>query len=173
MDNGCLTTPRPLKGALMNLDITGALASMHAAFELAKVAVEARDDAKVKAALSEMAERFTDANMGALAMSQTLRQLEAELRNATARLADLEKRNKKREAHVMFEVRKGAFVYLFEPLPEDKSPRHYKCQVCFDAGEDSVLVTSTNGRILLCNITKEHSITLEAAPGYESSGRLR
>ena len=161
IDNGVPTQPSPLKGALM-LEISAALAAMRGAFELTKVAIEARDDAKIKAALAEMASNLMDANMVALGMSEKLRTLETDLSQASSRIRDLEQSLKKRESYCLFEVRPGAFVYSYQPIAEDKTPLHYKCQACFDVGKDSVLVKNLDGTNLICNIDNGHTITLFA-----------
>lgn len=153
------------------IEISGALNAMRVAMELAKAGLAARDDSKIKAALSDMAEKFTDANMGALAMSETLVRLRTELSDAIARLADLEKAIQKREAHVLFEVREGAFVYLFDPLPDDETPRHYKCQLCFDSGKESVLSQDVHGHTLHCRINNGHNLVLR--PRGVSSSAFR
>jgi len=137
---------------------------MKTALELAKAGLEARDDAKIKAGISEMAAKLADANMGAFAMSEHLRAIEAQLRDTTAQLRDLEKVVKKRERYVLREVRKGAYVYAFEPINGDATPVHYQCQICFDSGKNSVLVESLSGNTLHCRIDRIHTIVLRPDP---------
>jgi len=143
-------------------EITFAFTALKTALELAKAGLEARDDAKIKAGIGEMAAKLADANMGALAMSEHLRAIEAELRDTTAKLRDVEKVVKKRERYVLHQVRKGAYVYAFEPINGDATPAHYQCQICFDSGKDSVLAESLNGNTLHCRIDRTHSIVLRA-----------
>ncbi|MGN6518537.1 MAG: hypothetical protein ACTHK2_03830 [Dokdonella sp.] len=140
-----------------------ALASMKAGIELATIAMEARDDRKMREAIGEVSRKLADANMGALGMSELLRKLEAELRDTTAKLAAAEKRLGQREEYALCEIRPGAFVYASKSVGDGAPPAHYQCQVCFDAGESSVLQGTLSGGILECRRYRAHRIVLRPA----------
>lgn len=145
------------------MDIVPALTGMRIGIQLAVDALAARDDAKVKSALGELSQRLADANMGALAMSETLRRLEAEIHEATSKLRAAEERLQKRDRYVLREIGSGSFAYAYDAVPGDNTPSHYQCQICFDAGIYSVLSKGgAEGKYLGCRVDPQH--TIQSAP---------
>ncbi len=144
----------------MDFEIASALTAMRTGIALAVGAIEARDDQKAKAAIAEVSSRLVDAQMDALRMSETLRKLDAELRDATAKLRAAEERLAEREKYVLRAVAKGVFVRSYEPVGDDPTPAHYQCQICFDRGESSILSLSDNGNLLQCRIEPKHTIRI-------------
>lgn len=128
------------------IEISVALASLKATIDIARIGIEARDDAKAKHALSAMAGLLFDANMSALALSERTRALDAQLAQATQQLRDLQERVRQQERYVIQELRQGAFVYAYRPLEGDSTPGHYVCQNCFDKGITSVLRLQLGGQ---------------------------
>lgn len=149
------------------LEISAAMSAMRAAIDFTKIAVEARDDAKIKTAMGGMAERFMDLQLKALSMADTLLNLQKQLSDALAKNEDIEKQISKRALHVLTEVRPGAYVYAYNPLPGEHGAAHYKCQICFDAGQDSVLVRAEDKSGMSCNVNRQHGFTL---PGQYFNG---
>jgi hypothetical protein len=142
------------------MDIVPALTGIRLAIGLATDAFAARDDTKVKAALAELSQKLADANMGALDMSEHLRKVDAQLREAEAKLRAAEERLSQREKYILRAVAPGVFVRAYEPVDGDSTPAHYQCQICFDAGQQSVLSTSQNGNVLQCRVDGKHSVRI-------------
>ena len=140
------------------IELTAALSAANAAFSFLKLGVASRDDAKVSAAIGEMAGKLTDANLAALSMSEHLRGLESELHELTTELRQLKAGQRIRERYILREVRPGAYVYAFEPADGDRTPAHMQCQICFDSGKHSILRLSTSGEVYECGINREHRI---------------
>lgn len=143
------------------MEIVTALASMKAGIELATLAWRAHDEARMQQALGDLSAQFAEAQMAALTMSERLRTKETELLQSTAKLRAAEERLAKREKYRLAPVAQGVFAYAYEPLGDDSTPAHHQCQVCFDAGESSVLVLSTNGRLLICKRDKAHTLQIK------------
>lgn len=154
--------------------VTAALGSLRTAFDLVKLGVAARDDAKIRDALSAMAERLADANFAALEASERVMAQSALIDDLKTQLRDAQQRVREREDYVLQEVRPGAFVYAFRPKQrageaaqpgnDHVAPPHYLCQVCFDDGKKSVLQRSPNGRVLYCKISSAHNVVIADEP---------
>lgn len=144
------------------MEIVTALASMKAGIELATVALEARDDRKVREAVSEISRKLADVNIWAVGISDRLLKQQAELSEAVAKLAAAEKRLGEREKYHLRAVANGVFAYAYEPLGDDPTPAHYKCQICFDRGESSILVGGDDPVYLVCKIDPAHRLKVRA-----------
>lgn len=155
------------------MDIVPALTGMRIGIQLAADAFAARDDAKIKAALAELQQRLADANMSALDMSEHLRKIDAELRDAQAALRVAQEKLSQRDKYVLRAVVPGVFVRAFEPRDGDPTPAHYQCQICFDAGQQSVLTLVNGGNVLQCRIDGKHSVRIASnAPKAALTRRL-
>ncbi len=155
------------------MELVTALASMKAGIELATIALEARDDRKMREAIREISARLADANMDALAMSTTLRKLEAELRDMAAKLAAAEKRITQRELYVLREIRPGAYVQSYAPLEGSTVPAHDVCQACFDKGALVVLQLSADGVFLVCPENAAHSLVVGRPNAFSAAHKAR
>lgn len=140
----------------MQFEIASALHAMQTGMSLAVGAIEARDNAKAKAAIAEVSAKMTGLNMEALRMSEHLRKLESELLDTTRDLRAAQKRLGEREKYVLRAVADGVFAYAYEPLGDDPTPAHYRCQVCHDRGEASILTRTPNGTYLQCRVDPKH-----------------
>lgn len=154
------------------MEIGAALAAAGATLNLARAGLEARDEAKIKAAISDMGARLAAANSAALLLSEQARLLSAKLAEVEAELRDAKQRIAERERYVLHEIATGRFVYRFVPEGGNqtevqwKIPVHYLCQACFDKGIKAVLRLLPHGdedvigRLLSCPESSRHKIVL-------------
>lgn len=148
-------------------EFTAALGALKGTWDLARVALDARDDAKLRTALSDMAARLLDVQTSALGLADQVSSLQGELLNAQAQLRELQGRLAEREQYVLHELAPGFFVYRFQPLsvPADGRPVpvHHLCQPCFDAGKKGVLrISELTAKCNLCQV----SVGIREAPTY-------
>jgi len=123
------------------IEITGALTAARALAELAKVAIDARDDAKAKAAIADLQSKLFDATSAALAMAEKASALQTALSEAQREKAEIEAKLHDRASYALHEIRPGAFVYAAKAggdVAADR-PAHYLCQPCYDKGVKAVL----------------------------------
>ena len=142
------------------MDIVPALTGMRLGIQLAVDALAARDHVKLQSAIGDLSQRLADANLGALDMSEHLRKIESELREALTKLGAAENRLAERDNYVLEEIRPGAFVYGNVKDEQVGTPDHYVCQICFDRGTKSILQSDTDGTVLQCRVDLNHSIVL-------------
>jgi hypothetical protein len=115
------------------MEIAAALSGLKGAIDLAKTAIDARDDAKAKEAISNMMGLLFEANSSALAMSTEARRISTELDAATRELRDLKHRQTERDQYVLDQIARGRYVYKYVG-DSSPTPAHYLCQNCFDGG---------------------------------------
>jgi hypothetical protein len=107
---------------------------------LAKGALDARDDAKVRGALSDLQMKLFDAMSAALAIAEKATSLQSALSKVEAEKADLEAKLKDRASYELCEITPGAFAYAPKPAADAGGvPRHYLCQACHDKGVTAML----------------------------------
>jgi hypothetical protein len=141
------------------MEIAAALSGIKGAIEIAKAALDARDDAKAKAAIADMMGLLLEANTSALAMSSEARKLSADLDTAMRELRQLQERQREREKYELHEVARGRFVYRSQV-----EPAHYLCQNCFDTGVKSVLRLTHYASFeddLVCANNASHNVALD------------
>lgn len=122
------------------IEISAALSSAKALLDIAKGAVDARDDAKVRGALADLQLKLFDAMSAALAAQEknaALLEQTAELRRE---LQELKQKSEERDRYTLTQLCAGAYAYANDPAQDGKSePAHYLCQACFDKGVKAVL----------------------------------
>jgi hypothetical protein len=151
------------------LEISAALASVKATLDLTRVALDARDDAKAKAAIGDMSNRLSEAFVSGLAIAEKNLALMAQVADMDQQLRELQGRMAERDKYVLHEVAPGRFVYRFEPPVKASDsravPTHHLCQPCFDQGKKIVLQLATAGEweppALLCPAVVSHGIQLD------------
>ena len=120
-------------------ELNAALTGARTALGLAKVAIDARDHAKIQEALVEANAKLIDAMSAALASAEKAAALESQLRSLEREKADIERQLRERIQYALHELVPGAFVYASKPGMEgNEMPQHYICQPCFDKGIKSV-----------------------------------
>jgi hypothetical protein len=154
------TTALPVKGLPMAIDFGPVISSVSATIGLAKVALEARDDAKIRQAISDMQRLLADANGALLTVTNDAFQLQIRANELEAECLRLQQRLDERARYVLREVRPGAFVYAFDPVGDDKTPAHYICQPCSDKGKKVVLRGDVDGDALRCAEDRLHYLVL-------------
>jgi hypothetical protein len=151
-DQGPSTTPATAE-TYMTIEISSAISSFSTAVGLLRGALNARDEGKIKEALTDMTSRlFTISEQGA--------KLAMENEELKAQIRELQEQAAERERFVLHEVRPGAFVLRFEPTSDDKTPVHYACQACRGLGRKVVLRLDhrTLGTELSCPADQRHDI---------------
>jgi hypothetical protein len=154
------------------MEFAAALTSAKAAFDGLKLAIDARDDAKVKALTLELRERLfamSDIAMAYIEKNAALTEELATLKLANAANlqadAEIENKRRERESYVLHQVAPGAFVYQYKPaVGAPQGPSHYVCQPCFDAGQKSVLQTKGTSTWLYCPTNSSHNINPNRSP---------
>lgn len=122
------------------LEITAALNGVKSTLDLLRVAIAARDSAKIEAAMQDMTGRLTDALMSGLAAVEKAQTLQTALVTAERRNAELEQELVDRAMYELHELRPGAFAYRSKStLDRPEQPQHYLCQACRDSGLKTIL----------------------------------
>ena len=122
------------------MEIAAALSSIKAGLELAKVAMEARDDTKIKDAMHDLNGRLYEAMSSALTMAEKSAALQSQLRTLESEKADLQSKLDERGLYNLHAIKPGVLVYASQPPDErGQPPEHYLCQSCYDKGIKSVL----------------------------------
>jgi hypothetical protein len=153
------------------MEINTALASARLLLGLAKAGLDARDDAKVKAALADLQEKLYDATSAALSMAEKAAALQTALSDLQREKADLQAKALDRGKYRLEQLRPGAFALASKPADEGgEAPAHYLCQACDGEGFKAILQASPDGSLLRCPREPQHSIKLRAA--HVDVGRL-
>jgi hypothetical protein len=142
----------------MQLEISTAISSLSAAMGLARGAVEARDDAKVKEAIIDMSNRLFSIHEAASKLAAENQELQAEIRKLKQEQID-------RERYVLRGIEAGRIALLYQPSADDPTPPHYICQACFSSGKKVVLRAEESvctGASLCCPSDAKHDIGLSA-----------
>lgn len=141
----------------MQLEISTAISSLSAAIGLARGAMEARDDAKVKEAIIDMSNRL-------FSIHEAASKLAAENQELQLQITKLKQEQIDRERYVLREVDVGCFALLYQPITDDPTPLHYICQACFSLGKKIVLRAEERmyGANLCCPADSKHDIGLRA-----------
>ncbi len=107
---------------------------------LAKLAIEARDDAKAKSALMELTLKLNEVSISALASTEKAMTLQNALREVQDENRALQLQAEERQRYTLAELCPGAYAYKRKPAQEgDDTPPHYLCQPCYDKGVKAVL----------------------------------
>lgn len=143
------------------IEIGAALTSARALLGIATAAIEARDDAKLKAALIDLNAKLMDASLMALASVEKSAQLQAALHVAEREKAELQRQIDERGRYTLAKLseQSGAIAYASQPAKEGGDVvAHYLCQLCYDKGIKSILQASefyggTNYECMNCRTT--------------------
>ena len=122
------------------MEIGAALSSLSATLGLAKSALEARDEAKIKAALADFNEKHLALYTAALHLAEKLATAQTALGDLQREAAELRAQRDDRARYALYEVKPGHFAYRSTPSADrPNDPPHYLCQTCYDKGVKSVL----------------------------------
>ncbi|KZK85753.1 MULTISPECIES: hypothetical protein [unclassified Pseudovibrio] len=120
-------------------EIKGFLTSVKVASDLLKLGIEARDDAKIKAASNELTERLIEANMLALDITNKMHEQDSHLRDAQERIRELEAKRELLDRYQLIELDEGSLVYELKANAGTEEPHHYACPNCLEDGRKTVL----------------------------------
>ena len=120
------------------MNLLDAVSAAKAAYDLATVAIQARDDAKTQAAMADLREKLWDMSSTGFSQMQALHSLELETQKLRMQLAesersqaDLEAKLKEEAKYQITEVCPGGWAYMLvsdADKPVDSRP--YFCPVC-------------------------------------------
>ncbi|MGC0155008.1 hypothetical protein ACPRNU_21325 [Chromobacterium vaccinii] len=158
--------------------ISAALGGLRTAVDLAKLAVEARDDQKIASAVQSLNDRIIEIQGVALQLQEKqasqleqIQTLKDDKRELSARVADLEKQADEQNRYRLRELSTGVFVYAYEPVDGDAAPAHYLCQSCMDnKSQKAVLVRDANGTYERCPVCKNRYRTGVPTPPFNTRG---
>lgn len=123
----------------MDLGIPAAVGAIRASLEIARLAVNARDDAKVQTALIDANMKLLDLSTAALALSEKNNALLASLAALQREKDQIESKLEERAQYELCEVVAGSFVYARKAANGDVQPMPYLCQPCYDKGVKTIL----------------------------------
>ncbi len=145
------------------MEIATALSGIKGLIELAKTGLDARDDAKVKSALSDMSEKLLAAYGTALQMAEKNSELQATLREMERSHADLKSKVDERSQYQLVPLGPGGHAYQAS-LNQAQQPV-YLCQNCYDKGVKSVLRYKSRSDYFaaewICAEHKDHALPAE------------
>lgn len=120
-------------------ELTTALSSAMQLIGLARLAVDARDDAKAKAALTDLTQKLNDVSISALASTERAMSLQVKLGEAQEEARLLRQRASEREKYSLVEVCPGSFGYAsLTSTVGESAQMHFLCQPCYDKNVKSI-----------------------------------
>lgn len=156
-------------------EIAGAIASLNLAFNILRGAVEARDDAKIKAAQIDLQEKLLSASTTALSQVQSTHALEleaqtlrTELEQAKARVQTVERELEKRSAYTMAQPAPGKWARIpVGTTAGEPSTTAYFCAACYATGKEVPLQHKNASpgfpAYLVCPMEGTHTLDLGGA----------
>lgn len=131
------------------IEITAALTAARSLLQLASDALNARDDAKVRMALSELQSKLFDATSAALAMAEKASSLQSALSESEREKREVKATLEERGSYELHELEPGSFAYASKASAERPGvPQHYLCQPCYDKGIKAVLRFAPGGELM-------------------------
>lgn len=129
------------------MSLIDALTAAKAAYDLASVAMQARDDAKAQSAMAELREKLWEMSTMGFAQVQTLHSLELEVQKLRMELADAQRQNKDLEAELKeqiqyqpAEIHPGVWAYTrVEDAEKPVQSRPNFCSACYGEGKKTPL----------------------------------
>lgn len=154
-------------GTLMIETITTAVSALRATIDLAKVAIDARDDRKLAEARSAMLDRVIDVQeacmqlqAGNAALLQEKHALAQRIRDLEQQVADTLKRRDRLAQYERTKTPAGAIVYVDKDSRTAPEGAVYACATCMENGQISPL--QPIGRKLNC--ATHGAVTFQPAP---------
>lgn len=147
--------------------ITTAVSALRATIDLAKVAIDARDDRRLAEARSAMLDRVIDVQEACMALQagnasllQEKHALAQRIRDLEQQVADTLKRRDRLDQYERTKTPAGAIVYVDKESRTAPEGAVYACAACMENGQISPL--QPIGRKLTC--ATHGAITFEPAP---------
>ena len=125
------------------MNLIDAFTAAKAAYDLATVAIQARDDVKIQSAMADLRERIWDMSSTGLTQVQALHSLELETQKLRMQLADAERTKADLEAKLeeeskyqITEIRPGVWAYcLVDQINAPVEQRPNFCSACYSSGK--------------------------------------
>lgn len=151
------TTKTTTRGTHARID-NGAL-KRESLVDVARTALDARDDAKLKSTMNELHGTLYQAMQAAMTSTAFAMETQNALRSAQDELAQLKTKAAERERYALAQIpgEGKQYAYAAQPTQTGKNePPHYLCQPCYDKGVKSVLqmTESEIGSLYTCNCCK-------------------
>lgn len=119
--------------------ITGLAASIKAVAELAKIAIDARDEEKQRQAVADLQSAIIAAQGQAIEAQSMAVQMREELTATKTRLTELEATNRELNRYELKDFGDGTLAYRLKPEFANAQPEHFLCLGCFDKKIKSTL----------------------------------
>ncbi|MGB3423821.1 MAG: hypothetical protein WBF84_06755 [Castellaniella sp.] len=137
--------------------ITSALSSLKAAVDLGKLALENRDDAKMKEARAAMLERVIDVQDACMRLQETnnallqeKHTLAQEKRQLEERIAEVEQRAARLTGYELTHTPAGSTVYMEKGAAPGSRMAKYICATCAERGDITYLQPDPGWYFLTC-----------------------
>lgn len=125
------------------MNLIDAFTAAKAAYDLATVAIQARDDVKIQSAMADLRERMWDMSATGLTQVQALHMLELETQKLRMQLTDAERAKAELEAKLeeetkyqITEIRPGVWAYcLVDHVNAPVEQRPNFCAACYSNGK--------------------------------------
>ena len=124
------------------IEIGAALSGIKALYDAARLAIDARDDAKLKSAMMEMQGKILEAMESALNSKTQAMTIQDALHAAQDELKQIKGKAADRDRYTLTLMPGDGkqYAYASQPHQDGKHyPPHYLCQGCFDKGLKFVL----------------------------------
>jgi hypothetical protein len=145
-------------------EISGAIAIATAGFELLKVALAAKNEAQIRAATTDLAERLLQANNAAIAATDKISTLQADLAKMTQEAETLRAKLAQKQAYEPYEISPGMLVLRHKRGEQDTTPLHYVCAACASTDVMTPLQHRHDGNVLVCPNNPAHNLYPNGEP---------
>lgn len=155
----------------MIAELSAALAAIKETASLARVISEAKTDAEIKAATSEIQSKLIALQMDCFSLGDVVRLREEQITHLKAKIAEFEDFRSQTEGYVLELLDSGSFVYSKNELVSDREIAVKLCPLCYSKNVKSILhsipVAKSShfhkSRCLLC----ENKFLMNKNPDYE------
>lgn len=124
------------------IEIGAAISGIKALYDTARMAIDARDDAKLKAVMIEMQGKILDAMEAALDSKSQAIAIQNALHATQDELKEIKSKAAERNRYALTQMPGEGKQYAYASQPHQggqNEPPHYLCQPCYDKGIKSVL----------------------------------
>lgn len=123
--------------------ISGALTSLHAAIEIAKVSFDAKVDSKTREKVAEMQMALAEALSSVVQARMDLQAARDAEHAATQKLLQYEQWADEKQRYQMLPLGPAGVVYALKASLKGDEPAHYLCANCYGSNRKSVIQPSS------------------------------
>lgn len=123
----------------MIAELSAAMAAIKETAGLAKVINDAKTDAEIKAATSEIQGRLITLQMECFSLGDVIRLRDEEIMHLKAKVAEYEDFCSQTEGYILEQVDSGSFVYSKKELVSGREISVNLCPLCYSKGIKSIL----------------------------------